>query len=289
MRVLLTGASGWIGSHVARQLVQRGDEVHAIVRENSNLRRIEDIRSSIKLHVGNFGNGGDVPVEPDVAIHLAWIVAPGKYLTAPENRDCLEQSRQLLANLKCRAVFAGTVFEFDTNLGTLREDSPVNPDTLYAECKDALRQDVEARPNSAWIRFFYLYGPGEDKRRLVPSVIHSLRKGERAKVSPGGQARDFLHVEDVASAVIAVADSSLSGCVNIGSGEAPTVKEIVTKLGELSGKPELIDYSAVPYYKGEPMLIVADNAKLRSTGWKPKYTLASGLEATWAWWADRLD
>jgi nucleoside-diphosphate-sugar epimerase len=285
MRVLLTGATGFIGSHVARELVRRGHEVHCTVRPSSDRRRIRDIERDLRVHVAPMDA---VPVEPDVAIHLAWYAVPGKYLEAPENLECLEASRRLLSRLRCRAVFAGTCFEFDTRLGRLSETSPTRPTTLYARTKDELRREVERRLDSVWVRFFYQYGPWEDQRRLVPSVIRSLLRGEPARVSPGEQRRDFLHVEDVARAVADVAESRLSGPVNIGSGRAPAVREIVTTLGRLAGRPELVELGAVPYYPGEPMLIVADNAKLRSTGWVPRYGLEEGLRHTLEWWRETL-
>jgi nucleoside-diphosphate-sugar epimerase len=215
---------------------------------------------------------------------MAWYAVPGKYLTAPENRDCLEGSRRLLSKLKRRAVFAGTCFEFELTEKPLREDSPTKPMTLYAECKDALRREVEARPDSAWVRFFYQYGPWEDPKRLVPAVITQQLRGEPSKVTPGLQRADYLHVEDVASAVCSVAESRVQGCVNIGSGEAPSVREIVTKITELGGRPELVQWGAYPQKPTDPMLIRADNSKLRSTGWTPKYTLESGLRQTFDWW-----
>jgi nucleoside-diphosphate-sugar epimerase len=285
MRVLLTGATGFIGSHVARELLRRDHEVHATLRPSSDRRRIRDIEARLRIHPGEMDL---VPVESDVAVHLAWYAVPGKYLTAPENRSCLESSRRLLARVKGRAVFAGTCFEYDTALGTLREDSPTKPATLYAECKDRLRREVVARPDSAWVRFFYQYGPWEDERRLVPSVIRAVLRGEPANVSPGEQGRDFLHVEDVASAVCAVAESRLEGAVNIGSGRAPTVGEIVTRIGRIGGRPDLIRLGAVGYYPGEPMLIVADNAKLRSTGWAPAVDLETGLCRTVEWWRSAM-
>ncbi|HXX92237.1 MAG TPA: NAD(P)-dependent oxidoreductase, partial [Planctomycetota bacterium] len=284
MKVLLTGATGFIGSHVARELLGRGHEVHATLRRSSDRRRIREIEGRLRIHEGEMDL---IPLRPDVAIHLAWYAVPGKYLTAPENRDCLAGSRRLLQALPCRAIFAGTCFEFDTRIGRLGEESPTRPTTLYAECKDALRREVVQRPDSAWIRFFYQFGPWEDERRLVPSVIRSVLRGEPAKVSPGEQQRDFLHIEDVASAVCAVAESTLEGCVNIGSGESPTIKEIVTRIGVLGGRGDLIRLGEVPYYEGEPMLIVADNARLRSTGWTRKYTLESGLRDVFCWWKGR--
>ena len=281
MKVLLTGATGFIGSHVARELLSRGHEVHVTARPTSDRRRIRDIEPRIRIWDGEMDL---VPVEPDVAIHLAWYAVPGKYLTAPENRDCLEASRRLLSRLRGRVVVAGTCFEHDLQLGVLREDSPTKPATLYAECKDALRREVEVRPDSAWVRFFYQYGPWEDERRLMPAVMLGQLRGQPSKVSTGEQRYDYLHVEDVASAVCAVAESRLTGCVNIGSGSAPSVREIVTGIAALGGRPDLIQWGAYPAKPGEPKLIQCDNAKLRSTGWSPRHTLASGLKHTFEWW-----
>ena len=165
MRVLLTGVTGWIGSHVARELLRRGHEVHATIRPTSDRRRIRDIEPRLRVHEGPMDA---VPIEPDLAVHLAWTVVPGQYVSAPENRECLEASLRLLSRLRGRVVGAGTCFEYDTRIGTLREDSPVRPTSLYAECKDALRREVEKRPDSAWVRFFYQHGPWEDERRLLP-------------------------------------------------------------------------------------------------------------------------
>jgi nucleoside-diphosphate-sugar epimerase len=156
MRILLTGVTGFIGSHVARELLRGGHEVHAAVREGADLRRVADL-PALRIHRGGLDH---VPVRPELLISLAWIATPGKYLEGPENLDCLRDTRSLLAKVDCRAVVAGTCFEFDTSLGMLREDSPVKPTTLYARCKDELRREVEKRRDSAWVRFFYQYGPG---------------------------------------------------------------------------------------------------------------------------------
>lgn len=281
MRVLLTGATGFIGSHVARALLRRNHQVHVALRPGSDRRRLRGVESRLSFHEGPLDA---VPVEADVTVHLAWYTVPGKYLTAPENRDCLEASRRLLSKVKGRVVFAGTSFEHDLSQGVLREDSPTKPATLYAECKDALRREVEARPESAWVRIFYLYGPWEDPKRLVPAVIRAQLKGEASKVTPGDQRLDYLHVEDVASAIVAVAESRLQGCVNIGSGAAPSIREIVKSIADLGGRPDLIQWGAFPQRPTDPMLLQADNTKLRSTGWLPKYTLDSGLRHTFDWW-----
>jgi len=285
MRVLLTGATGFIGSHVARDFLRRGHDVHVTLRPASVRRRIRDIESKLRIWEGDMDA---LPVEVDVVVHLAWYAVPGKYLAAPENRECLEASRRLLAKAKGRVVFVGSCFEHDLTLGLLREDSATKPITLYAECKDALRREVEVRPNSAWVRLFYQYGPGEDERRLMPAVMLAQLRGQPSKVSTGEERLDYLYIEDVASAIRRVAESRLQGCVNIGSGLAPSVREIVTKIAGLGGRPELIQWGAYQRRPSDPMLVQADPAKLRSTGWAPRIGLDEGLRQAFDWWRREL-
>lgn len=283
--ILLTGATGFVGSHVARNLVRRGYEVHAVIRKSSNRERIADLGGQVHVWEGEMDH---VPIDPDAAIHLAWITTPETYCTAEENRECLEASLRLLRKLPCRVVFAGTCFEFDT-LGAgwkkLKEDSPTKPKNLYSKCKDDLRKAVVSRANSAWVRFFYLYGPWEHPRRRIPAAIRDLQ--DKNVVCGGLERRDYLHVADAARAVVDVTLSGLTGTVNIGSGESASMAEIVTKLGVMAGHPELSRVNDQPLAEDIPVSIVADNSKLRSTGWSLNYTLADGLAETVDWWRQR--
>jgi len=141
----------------------------------------------------------------------------------------------------------------------------------------------------AWLRFFYQYGPFEHEGRLVPSVTRSLLRNQVAEATLGEQVRDFLHVEDVASAAWAVARSGLSGPVNIGSGEPVTVREIVTTIGAVLNRPELIALGALPDRASDPPFVCADNRRLvENTGWTPRYGLEEGLGHTVAWWQAHL-
>jgi nucleoside-diphosphate-sugar epimerase len=299
MRVFLTGATGFIGSHVARLLIGEGCEVYAVVREESSLQRIQDIVAQMHLIQCDLSafdklDAALESVRPDICLHLAWYTVPGKYLAANENLSLLNASLHLasrLADLDCRRfVGIGTCFEYDTSLGYLSETSPTRPRTLYAASKLAAQLVLEQMANTtgmevAWLRLFYQYGPFEDGRRLVPSVIGSLLRKQPAKVTQGGQVRDFLHVEDVASAIWAVARSDLSGPVNVGSGLPVTVREIVTRIGEIMNCPDLIALGALPYGASDPMFICADNRRLKEkTDWVPRYDMERGLRHTIEWW-----
>jgi len=295
VKVLVTGAAGFIGSHVARQLVREGHEVHALARPQTDLWRLEDIRDSLHFMKGDLLDSSFIPQPSsfDMCIHLAWYVEPGKYLHSTLNKDWIEASLRLARNLRdagCRRfVAAGTCFEYATTDPPQRESTPTAPSTLYVQSKlDLLRALPTVAIEFAWVRFFYQYGQYEDPRRLVPLVINSLREGQQAKVVTGDRLRDYLHVEDVASAVCAVAQSNLAGAVNIGSGVRLTGHDIVLTIGQLLDRVDLIRFGAYPYSPTEPMHILADNTKLREgTGWKPRYDLQSGLRQTIDWWKDR--
>jgi nucleoside-diphosphate-sugar epimerase len=192
-----------------------------------------------------------------------------------------------------RAVFVGSCFEYGSG-GPLSESTPVDPRSLYAASKAATRYLAEhlARVRGipfVWARFFLQYGPFEDPRRLVPAVMAALLRGEPVDVTRGVQVRDFLHVQDVAGAAVAVALSEVEGVVNIGSGTPVSVRELVSTIGELIGRPELIRYGARPDVPGDPPAIYADIGRLiATTGWRPRFDLRSGLEDTLEWWKGRL-
>jgi nucleoside-diphosphate-sugar epimerase len=283
VKILVTGATGFIGSHVTRELVQQGHEVHALVLPEVSRQLIADVQSSLHFIEADLLSPSFAlpPVSFDVCIHLAWYVEPGKYLHSPLNQDFVRASL-VLAKYSPRFIAAGTCFEYALTGEPLTESSRTEPRTPYAQAKLDLFHALPA--GSAWVRFFYQYGPGEHPQRLVPVVISKLLHNEPVPLVLGDRVRDFLYIEDVATAVCAVATSGLTGAVNIGSGRRTTVRDIAGKIADLLGRPELLQFGAIPYRPDEPLDILADNTKLCSTGWRPSYDLSSGLRATIKWW-----
>lgn len=302
MRVLVTGASGFIGSHVVRNLVANGHEVTAVARPDSSLARIADIEQRVDLvrwipapeSPAVFPEG----LSADVCIHLAWYAVPGSYLTAPENIDSMVYSLRLLEALHaiaCRhVVMIGTCAEYDTDVGYLREVGPTRPATLYAAAKLATALIGAQRASQldigfTWARIFYLYGPQEDPRRMLPSLIRAQLAGSEFEATAGDQVKDYLHVDDVASAICALALKQVAGTYNVCSGEPITVRQFMTMAAEIAGRPELIRFGAVRQRGWEPPFVCGDNQRLRATtGWAPRHALADGLADTIAWWKQVL-
>jgi nucleoside-diphosphate-sugar epimerase len=139
--------------------------------------------------------------------------------------------------------------------------------------------------SAAWGRVFFLYGPNEHPKRLVSSVILSLLNGEPAKCSHGRQIRDYMHVQDVADGLVALLDSSVEGAINIASGAATTIRDIVLTTGRLMNRPELIELGALPARANDLPLVVGANTRLvDDVGWSQRFDLESGLAQTIDWW-----
>ena len=191
-------------------------------------------------------------------------------------------------------VASGSGYEYDWSYGYCSERlTPTVPDTVYGSCKHALSVLLQSFATSAglsaaWGRVFFLYGPNEHPQRLVSSVILSLLDDTPAKCSHGRQVRDYLHVQDVADGLVALLDSDVSGAVNVSSGQATTLRDIVLTIGRLLGRPELIQLGAIPARANDAPLVVGDNSRLvGELGWKQKYDLEAGLQQTIEWWKRR--
>jgi nucleoside-diphosphate-sugar epimerase len=161
---------------------------------------------------------------------------------------------------------------------------------MYAACKlacaliGALRAE-QLGLGMAWARLFFLYGPYEDGRRLVPSIINAVLDGREFAASEGTQVRDYLHVQDVARALCALAESQERGTFNVCSGSPATIADLMKAAAGAAGDVSLLRLGARPPRGWEPPSIVGDSARLRAaTGWAPSRTLADGMRETVAWW-----
>jgi nucleoside-diphosphate-sugar epimerase len=140
----------------------------------------------------------------------------------------------------------------------------------------------------SWARMFYLFGPDEDPRRMVPAVINALLERREFQATEGGQIRDYLHVDDAASALIALLRQGASGVFNVCSGEPVTVRRIMQMIGEEIGCPELIRFGAIPYRNWEPPFICGDSSRLRRLGWGPRRELRDSIHLTIEHWRSKL-
>lgn len=298
-RVLLTGASGFIARNCLPFLVDSGYDIYAVA-----LDCLAGAHPDIKwLQVDLLEEDQAEKMVKDVKathlLHFAWYAEPKKYWDSQENFKWLKASNMLLKNFYAhggqRAVMAGTCAEYDWQAGRcLESETALLPATIYGKCKHSLQTalaDFSSKNtlSSAWGRIFFLYGPNEHPSRLVPSVIISILQGKPVACSHGNQIRDFLHVQDVASAFVSLLNSDAKGAVNIASGEPVALKEVIKKIADKLGSPELIRWGGIVPSKDEPPLLTADIRRLREeVGWVARYNIDTGLNQTINWWKEHL-
>jgi nucleoside-diphosphate-sugar epimerase len=294
-RVLVTGASGFVGRPCVDLLRARGFEVHAVTRGRSL-----EPSASISPHVADLLDPRQIErlvadIRPSHLLHLAWETEHGRFWSAEANLAWLGAGLHLVRAFAetggARAVVAGTCAEYRWSEDICAEGrTTTEPATLYGACKHALHVASRAYAelagfSLAWGRLFFLYGPREHRRRFVPSVVAPLLRGQPAPLSHGAQVRDFLHVDDVADAFVALLDSEISGPINIASGTPVRLREVAGMIGDLIGRPDLLCFDALPAREDDPPTIVADTTRLREElGWRPQRALQAGLAHTIEWW-----
>ncbi len=302
-KILLTGGSGFVGRATAAALVEAGHEVHVASRRVP----LSDVASKAAVHTADLLQEDAArrliaAVAPEVVLHLAWCVTPGHFWTDPANLDWITASLRLARAAAeggvSRFVGVGTCFEYDwpANAPCVEGLTPLRVHTLYDAAKASLAATLRAylattSTRFAWARLFYLYGPGEDERRFVPSIARALLRGDRARCTRGEVVRDFLDVRDAGAALAALAASDTSGDVNVGSGKPIRVAEIAERLAKAAARPDLLDLGALPDRPDEPPFVVADVRILREeVGFEPQFDLEPGLADAldfWRWHENR--
>ena len=299
MKVLITGASGFIGRNVCRQMAATGEcEILAASRVPA-----PDLPAGIRPVAIDLLDGEAMQAllareRPTHLLHLAWNAAPGVFWSTPDNLNWTAASLLLQRAFQDaggqRIVTAGTCAEYDWTQGpSLNNQTPLRPATLYGVAKDSLRRlSLQAAQvngiEAAWGRVFWLYGPAEAPHRLVSDIAAGLAAGQPVACTAGVQERDFLHVADVAGAFIAALHSDYCGVFNIGSGVATPIREVAGILGEAAGRSDLIKFGVRPSPPDEIPQLVADVGALRDAiGFIPKFNLDTGLSQTYEWWRSR--
>jgi len=270
MKILITGATGFVGRHIIKSLSHYNTEITLVVREGKE-KQIKLEKNLVKIITTKdlFMENVDWWTEKckgiETILHLAWNVETGHYLESVQNIDCLIGSLKLAkggvqAGVK-RLVGIGTCFEYDLSKSILSIDTPLKPTTTYADAKTALylslshylpRSSVEF----AWCRLFYLYGEGEDSRRLVPYLRSRLEKREFAKLTTGEQIRDFLNVVDAAKKIVKVVLGKQIGPINICSGIPITIRELAEQIADEYNGRDLLKFGSRPNNLIDPPSVI---------------------------------
>ena len=299
-RVLVTGAPGFVGAAAVRSLLEKGDEVVAVVQPGTSTERLSGLAlATVSLDLDNTTAVAPMlaDVKPEIVLHAAWYTNPMDYLTSPRSISSLDATVGLFraaAASGCRRFLGiGTCLEYATSTRPRSETDACNPRTLYASSKHAAwllcrALAAETGTSLTWARLFYLYGPDENPGRLLPALVSALRAGEPFATTTGEQVRDYLHIDDAGSALALLCHSNSEGIVNVSSGEATRLRDFITSAATLLDARALVRIGELAMRPDEEMFVVGDVTRLHEVGFVLRHpTLQDGLVHTLRHWRNR--
>jgi nucleoside-diphosphate-sugar epimerase len=275
MKILVTGATGFVGKHVINELLKYDHQIIATTTKtdindlSGKLSHVFLDLNDINLNEDYFSNFGN----PDIVIHLAWQGLPNyKSLFHFENNLVSQYSflKNIVFHGLKKLVVTGTCFEYGVREGCLSEEMITDPQNPYALAKDTLRKFLfelqkKQRFDCTWIRLFYMYGQGQNPNALLSQLQIALQKGDKVfNMSGGEQLRDYLPIEKVAEYIVKIAlQNNVSGIVNCCSGKPIKVKQLVENYLKDNNRQIELNTGFYPYTDFEAMSFWGDNTKLK--------------------------
>jgi nucleoside-diphosphate-sugar epimerase len=307
-RVLVTGATGFIGSHLASRLARDGAEVHALVRRGSDAGRLASVRQQIHLHEGDVTDEASIrrafaAATPWAVYHLAADTGVRRLSEgwAGVERSVRVNLQGTLAVLRGAleatspvSVFvrAGGLEEYGTGptpYDEAQREAPISP---YSASQVAATHYCEMLQRGTATRIVtvrpaLVYGPGQSSDFFIPSLIASCLRGAAFEMTAGTQHRDLLYIDDLVDALIRVATTGAprGGVVNVGHGIEHAMRDVAMEIAGLTGRPDLLQIGARPERPGDLVHLVTRTERAAELlDWRPKIGLTEGLRRTIAWY-----
>jgi UDP-glucose 4-epimerase len=304
MRLLITGATGFVGAKTLELALAAGHEVAATVRPQSPARRLAPFdgryhQLSVALGDSHALTKEVAAFRPEAIIHLAWAgvanAARFDHTQISENIGAACALVEAGAAAGCSA-FIGTGSQGEYGAGSaMLEDTLPSPSTLYGAAKVStlyLTRQLAAQSGMrhAWLRLFSTYGPDDNEGWLIPTLITKMLRGERPQTTLGTQEWDWLHVDDVARGLLAAATApAAQGVFNLGSGEAIPVRKAIETIRDLAASGMELVFGEIPFRPDQVMHMQANIERLkRATSWAPQVAFAEGIARTVAWYREHM-
>ena len=277
MKIAITGATGFIGQHVRKQLKESPHEILLVTRDFKKISSVSDHERVLIADISETRNNWyEYFGSPDVLLHLAWGGLPN-YLDSYHLDVELPIQTKFLTNLVSnglkKLVVTGTCYEYGLTSGALIESQETTPNTPYGIAKDRLRKSISGLTSQfltdfKWTRVFYPYGDGQIETAIYSEIRSAIARGDQFfKIGSGKQILDFVSVERVASVLVALLtkDSEIR-LLNIGSGKPQTVLDFVqSQIHSLNAKIKPL-IGAIPDREFEPRAFWADTTLLKTFG-----------------------
>jgi nucleoside-diphosphate-sugar epimerase len=299
MRVFVTGASGFLGSYLVAELLDHDHVVGVLLRPDRAAWRLAHLRDRLKIIDGSLDDLAALrkPLQafaPEAVVHMAWRGVGNaerngaiQARNVPDSLDLVDLATDAAAKV---FVGAGSQAEYGNYDRAICEHDLTRPTTLYGIAKlaaglMAAQRCAERGMRFVWMRIFSTYGAKDAEAWLIPSMIRTLRSGGHMALTRCEQRWGFLHARDAAAAFrTVIANSAAHGVYNLGSPDAPPLRDTVTRLRDLIDPGAALGFGEVAYRPDQVMVLQADISRISALGWQPKVPLDQGLRETVAWY-----